>query len=68
MLNTLEIPTNEELAELSKNELSDHLKSVLHQLAEGANTGESTHENTQIYMAYQHEYFKRLEIAKKSLN
>ena len=59
------MPTDEELTELSRAELSKHLKSILHQLVEDAKQDKNTSENTEIYLAYQKEYLKRLGIAKK---
>ena len=59
MLNTLKMPTYNELIGLSDGELIKRVFSALHQVDKAEDEGQSTTEKTRVYYAYKNELAKR---------
>jgi hypothetical protein len=59
----LNMPTYEEVVELSNSELMKRMKHITSQINEAISQGQSTTDLAHIYKCYEEEWFKRLAFA-----
>ena len=67
MSKLVNMPTEDELAELSISELNECIRVAFYQWQESVRTGEDPDENKEIFHVYDNEQLKRLERVKKYL-
>jgi hypothetical protein len=60
---TLNMPTYEEVVDLSNGELTNRMRHICGQINEARSRGQSTTELAYIYKVYEEEWFKRLVFA-----
>ena len=60
---TLNMPTYEEVVELSNGELMKRMKHITSQINEAISNGQNTTNLAHIYKVYEEEWFKRLAFA-----
>ncbi|MBA3868615.1 MAG: hypothetical protein H0X30_05640 [Anaerolineae bacterium] len=64
----LHMPTEDELAEISRDELSTCIRLAFLDWQEARRIGEGTHERKEIFKAFDNELLKRLDRLKKHLS